>query len=87
MTIQTLMIMALLFFMNAAFGLYTYMRFGPKQKMMQATSQQEYDRYDESLPPITRLNAYGRTLALIACLTVVVSLLLLSELLLVLPAA
>lgn len=80
MTAETAMIMLLLVTMNSAFGLYIYIRFGPKKLFMIELPEEQYRRYKESLPPLSKLNGYGRRLLLFTCLTVTASLLLLSEL-------
>ena len=85
MTVQTVMIMTLLLTMNSAFGLYIYIRFGPKRLFMIEMSEEQCRRYKESLPPISKLNGYGRKLVLFTCLTVIISLLLLFELFRALP--
>lgn len=80
MTAETVMIMLLLLTMNSAFGLYIYIRFGPKQLFMIELPEEEQRRYKERLPPLSKLNGYGRKLFLFSGLTVAISLLLLSEL-------
>lgn len=80
MTFQAMLIMALLITMNTAFGFYVYMRFGPKKLMMVVLPDSEYRVFEERLPPLSKLNPHGRKLALYGCLTIAVSLLILSEL-------
>lgn len=58
-----IMIMALLLCMNATFGLYIYLRFSPKKQILVAMPEDEYKRYEASMPPLSRLNPYGRKLA------------------------
>ncbi len=81
---DTIMILALLMFINSAGGFYIYLRFGPKKLVMVAMSKEAYDNYFELLPPIGLLNSFGKKLALLACACIVISLLLFSELLLAL---
>jgi len=77
------MIMALLLCMNGTFGLYIYLRFSPRKRILVAMSEDEYERYKESMPPLSKLNPYGRKLAVGMCSTIAGCLLLLFKLFLV----
>jgi len=79
---DTIMILALLLFINSAGGFYIYLRFGPRKLVMVHMSKEEHNRYHERLPPITLLSSFGRKLALLACVSIAISLLLFSNLLL-----
>jgi len=80
MTVQTMLIMVLLVTMNSGFGFYIYLRFGPKKLFMIPLPDEEYKKYNERLAPIGKLNSYGRKLTFYALVTIVVSLLILTEL-------
>ncbi|PJA31363.1 MAG: hypothetical protein CO187_09800 [Zetaproteobacteria bacterium CG_4_9_14_3_um_filter_53_7] len=78
-----IMIMTLLLCMNATFGFYIYIRFSPRKMILIAMPESEYERYKESIPPLSKLNPYGWKLAIGMGSTIAGCLLLLIKLFLI----